>query len=197
MKRDRRMTITLGVMIGCALLAGLIWMVPDRARVVAPAATDTAASSSGGYPGEVHERFQQAAIMLHAGQAEHALTALERVLVLAPDLPEAHVNAGFALYELSNPAAARAQFERAIDLRPQQINAYYGLALTLEAQGDLDAALGAMRTYAHLAEEKDPHVRKAWSAIWEWQSRRDNQTGQSRLISNQASTREQSLDGDG
>ena len=41
--------------------------------------------------------------MLHAGQPAMALAALERVLTLAPDLPEAHVNAGFALFEL-NPA---------------------------------------------------------------------------------------------
>jgi tetratricopeptide (TPR) repeat protein len=197
MKRDRRMTIALGVVIGCALLSGLIWILPDRARVVAPLATDAVVSSAGGYPGEVHERFQQAAIMLHAGQAEHALTALERVLALAPDLPEAHVNAGFALYELSNLTQARRQFERAIDLRPQQVNAYYGLALTLEAQGDLDAALGAMRTYAHLAEERDPHVRKARSAIWEWQSERDDQAGEPRSISRQADTRETAFGGGG
>ena len=197
MKRDRRVNITLVVLTGSALLTAVIGISPDRAQEISAPATESTATSAGAYPGEVHERFQQAAIMLHAGQAAYALDALERVLVLAPDLPEARVNAGFALYELSNPAAARVQFELAIDLRPQQVNAYYGLALTLEALGDLETALGAMRTFVHLAEERDPYLRKAWSAIWEWQSRRAAETGKSPLISSQAGMRVPALDGGG
>ena len=58
-----------------------------------------------------------------------------------------------------------------------QVNAYYGLALAQESLGDLDGALGAMRTYVHLSDERDQYQRRAWSAIWEWQSRRSAQVG--------------------
>ena len=65
---------------------------------------------------------------------------------------------------------ARQRFEHAVTLRPHQANAYYGLALALEALQDYQGALGAMRTYVHLAPKDSPHLRRAWSAIWEWQS---------------------------
>ena len=34
--------------------------------------------------------------------------------------------------------------------------------------GDKEAALGAMRSYIHLAPPDDAYVKKARSAIWEW-----------------------------
>jgi hypothetical protein len=55
-------------------------------------------------------------------------------------------------------------------LRPEQANAYYGLAVALEALGDRPGALGAMRSFVHLAKEGDPWVPKARAALWEWQA---------------------------
>ena len=121
---------------------------------------------------EVRLRFDQAVLMLHAGQHEHSVTALHRVLELAPQLPEAHVNMGFALMGLRRVAAARDFFDSAIALDPLQSNAYYGLAMALEELGDRAAAIGAMRSYLHLAKEQDErHLRKARAALWEWQAR--------------------------
>ena len=119
---------------------------------------------------EVAERFSQGVVMLHAKQYEHALTAFHRVLALEPAMPEAHVNAGFALLGLGEPAAARDFFRSALELRARQLNAYYGLAVAYERLGDLPAARGAMRTYAHLAPKDDPFRRKAEAALWEWQA---------------------------
>lgn len=118
---------------------------------------------------EIDSRFKQGAVMLHARRYEHALTAFHRVLELDPALPEAHVNAGFALLGMKEHAKARAFFGSAIDLRPRQANAYYGLAVASEALGDLPAARGAMRTFLHLAPKDDPYRRKAEAALWEWQ----------------------------
>ena len=39
-----------------------------------------------------------------------------------------------------------------------------------EALGDMPAALGAMRSFVHLAPPDDPFVTRARSALWEWQS---------------------------
>jgi tetratricopeptide (TPR) repeat protein len=121
---------------------------------------------------EVHQRFQQGVMMLHAKQHEHALTAFHRVLELAPDMPEAHVNMGYALLGLKRYDTARQFFEGAIALRTNQLNAYYGLAVALEGLRDLPGAIGAMRSYAHLAKADDPYKRKAEAAIWEWQAAR-------------------------
>lgn len=51
------------------------------------------------------------------------------------------------------------------------MNAYFGLAIALEALDDLPGALGAMRTYVHRSPEGDPFVRKAHGAIWEWEEK--------------------------
>lgn len=122
---------------------------------------------------EVRARFEQGVVMLHARQYEHAATALHRVMELDPDLPEAHVNMGYALLALERYKGASDFFEEATRLRPAQANAYYGLAIALEAQGDLDAALGAMRSFVHLSPADDPFVRKARAALWEWQAARE------------------------
>ena len=203
MKTDRRWRIMLSVVLAAVTGGGLVYWLPERAREVsvpvtmAPVQIPLPTAAVPMYSGELHERFQQAAVMLHAGQHQYALAALQRVIELAPGLPEARVNAGYALLGLAEPRRAKEQFELAIDLRAGQANAYYGLALTLEALGDRDAALGAMRTYVHLGEEHDPYVRKARSAIWEWQSERGDMTGDSRLMSSQTDTRGFALDGGG
>lgn len=124
---------------------------------------------------EQHEaakvRFQQGVLMLHSKQYEHALVAFHEVLALDPASPDAYVNAGFALLGLQRYGEAADFFRGAIDLRANQLNAYFGLAEALEAQGDLEGAVGAMRTYAHLAPPDDPFQRKSWAALWEWESR--------------------------
>jgi tetratricopeptide (TPR) repeat protein len=84
-------------------------------------------------------------------------------------MPEAHVNMGFALIGLGQHAPARDFFDSALALRDDQLNAYYGLAEALEGLGDLPGAVGAMRTYAHLAAPDDPYRRKAEAALWEWE----------------------------
>lgn len=121
---------------------------------------------------EIQARFDQGVVMLHAKRYEHALTAFHRVLELDAEVPEAHVNIGFALLGMEKPAQARDFFQSAIELRPRQLNAYYGLAVAQERLGDLAAARGAMRTYAHLAPQADPFRRKAEAALWEWEAAR-------------------------
>lgn len=122
---------------------------------------------------EVSKRFQEAVMMLHAKKYDYAIIALHRVIQLAPRMPEAYVNMGFALIGLKKYKAASDFFNLAIQLRPYQDNAYWGLAVSLEGMNDLEGALGAMRTYIHLAPS-DPksqdYVRRARSAIWEWET---------------------------
>lgn len=121
---------------------------------------------------EIKARFDQAVVMLHAKRYDYAIEALHRVLELAPKLPEAHVNMGYALLGMEDYKAAADFFNTAIELRPQQANAYYGLAVALEGMGDLELALGAMRSYIHLNKNaQDPHLAKARAALWEWENK--------------------------
>ncbi len=120
---------------------------------------------------EIELRFQQAVVMLHAGQYEHAATALHRVLELSPRLTDAHVNMGYALLGMGRNKEAESFFRTATDLDPYKANAYWGLAVALENQNDLQGALGAMRTFIHLSPKDSPFVRRARSALWEWDNR--------------------------
>ena len=108
--------------------------------------------------------------MLHAKQYDFAIKALRRVIKLAPKMPEAYVNMGYALIGKQDFKAAADFFSAAIELKPYQANAYWGLAISMEQQGELEVALGAMRTFIHLSPPNDPFLRKARSALWEWES---------------------------
>lgn len=118
----------------------------------------------------VQERFVQAISLLHAKRYDYAITALDSVLALAPDMPEAYVNMGYAFLGLEEFGPARGAFEKALELKLDQVNAYYGLAIAFEGQGQLEAALGAMRSYIHLSTPDDPHLAKARAALWEWEA---------------------------
>ncbi len=118
----------------------------------------------------VDERFEQALMMYHAKRYEYAIKALDRVIELAPNMAEAYLNKGYALLSLERYDEAQHYFNIATEMRPYLANAYWGLALTAEQMGELEVALGAMRTYIHLSPPNDPLLRKARSALWEWES---------------------------
>ncbi len=110
--------------------------------------------------------------LLNHRQYEPAAAAWHKVLALAPRLPEAHVNMGFTMIGLQRYPMARDFFASAIELNSGQTNAYFGLALAQDALGDRPGALGAMRSYVHLARADDPFRRRANAAIWEWETER-------------------------
>lgn len=164
-RRSGRLLVLLLLMLGAALVLGL------RKPAAPDARRDPAGHAAAARAAEVQRRFGEAVVMLHAKRHEHAVAALHRVLELAPEMPEAHANMGFALIGLGRAAAARDFFQGAIELQPEQANAYYGLALAWEALGDLPLAMGAMRSYLHLARrESDAHLRRARAALWEWEA---------------------------
>lgn len=120
---------------------------------------------------EIAMRFSQGVVMLHAKEYDHALVAFHRVIELAPQMPEAYVNTGFALLGLGQYAAARDFFDEATNLRPNQMNGYYGLALALEGTGDTFGAMQAMETYLHRAAADDPYRPKAATAVGKWRAK--------------------------
>lgn len=120
---------------------------------------------------EIDLRFKQGVIMLHAKQHEHAMTAFYRVLQLAPKMPEAHVNMGFAMLGQKRYKEALAYFDSATELNRNQLNAYYGMAEAYEGLGDYRGALESMEAWLHRAKPDDPFRRKAEAGVWEWREK--------------------------
>lgn len=126
---------------------------------------------------EIDLRFKQGVVMLHARQYEHAATAFHRVLLLAPTMPEAHANLGFAMIGLKRYKEALDFFDGATALNRNQLNAYYGMAEAYEGLGDYRGALEAMEAWLHRANADDPFRRRAESAVWEWRERLTKNAG--------------------
>lgn len=158
---DGRSSLVPVTLLAVASLAALVEIWPSAPVTVVPVRSST----------ELERRFQQGVVMLHAKQYEHAVTSFHWVLKQAPRMPEAHVNLGYALLGLKRFKPAEDFFRAAIELRPYQANAYYGLAEALEGRGELRAALGAMRTFIHLSGKNDPYLPRARAALWEWEER--------------------------
>lgn len=119
---------------------------------------------------ELQQHFKKSVEQLNARQYDDALKTLHRVLELAPNMPEAHTNMGYILLGMERYEIAKNYFQSAIDLNGYQGNAYWGLAVAYEKLDDLPAAMGAMRSYIHLAKPDDSYVRRARAALWEWET---------------------------
>lgn len=176
-RHDQRLTGLLVTVVGVGALGGLITLWPAPQPQPLPVETQTIADGRDNPDQhavdargrEIEMRFQQAVAMLHAKQFDYAVKALHRVLELSPRLVEAHVNMGYALLGLKDNKTAHDFFQSAAGLRPEQANAYYGMAVALEGMGDLEGALGSMRTFIHLTNKDDPYLPRARAALWEWQ----------------------------
>ena len=147
-----------------ALVAAIVSFWPEQ-QATNTATTSVAADAS---DDPIRRHFDFAVTQLRTGHFEQAVNGFRAVLEQAPTMPEAYVNKGFAHIELAQFDQAQQAFQIAIDLRPGQVNAYWGLAVSLEGLCDIPGAMGAMRTYVHLAEPNDPFMAKANAALWEW-----------------------------
>lgn len=170
---DKRRVVIPAVVLGTLVLGYFAYRAGDELDHAAPPVADPHLTNKGSLERDdaaLHQSFQRAVALLQAGEFEYAVTGFHDVLRVAPQMPEAHVNMGYALLGLEKYGEARDFFDAATDLRPSQRNAYYGLAMAHEGLGELRQAVTAMRTYAHLADEENPYRRKAESAIWEWEA---------------------------
>ncbi|MFN3076811.1 MAG: tetratricopeptide repeat protein [Alphaproteobacteria bacterium] len=115
--------------------------------------------------------FTEGVKLLKAGHAPEALELFAAAARRRPHAPALWVNIGFARLANKETEAAVMAFQKAINIDAKRVNGYYGLAMALEAQEDIQGALGAMRTYLHLAPQGTDFYRRASSAVWEWEER--------------------------
>jgi tetratricopeptide (TPR) repeat protein len=74
-----------------------------------------------------------------------AVENYERVLELAPDWIDAHINKGVALYQMGRIEEARAAFFAAVQLDPLNGISRYNLGCVLEEQGEIEEAIRHLR----------------------------------------------------
>jgi TolB-like protein/Flp pilus assembly protein TadD len=90
------------------------------------------------------------------------IAAAQRALALDPNLPEAHNLLANVLEEEWDWAAAETEFKRALDLAPNDANAYAGYALWLTCKG----RTGEGVTWIRRARELDPLSVSGGSVAW-------------------------------
>jgi len=105
-----------------------------------------------------------------AKQLERALTLISKKKIDAADkivcnLLENHADidlvqfmAGYVLMERQNPVGALARFDKAIELNPNSIDAWFHKGLLFEKLADIGEAIIAHRKVLELADPKDPLV---------------------------------------
>lgn len=79
-----------------------------------------------------------------------AVSNYRRVIDAAPNWVEAHINLGVALYQMGCVADAKAAFEAAVRLDPENGISRYNLGCVLEEQGQIDQAVQHLRRAAAL-----------------------------------------------
>jgi Flp pilus assembly protein TadD len=86
--------------------------------------------------GEAYERFQEGSRLLDSGNTHAAVVALERARDLEPDKGSIREALARAYFRTQRVDAARAEFEKVLELDPVNDYAHFGLGLCLLRSGD-------------------------------------------------------------
>ncbi len=176
-RRVRIVCIAAGLVLlgGGAIAAGprIRALVGHRVAAWKPADTDVGLTANAKEMSkeweEIDRRWNEGLLSLRAGESARAAAAFNGVLLLDPTVVDARTNLGFCLLDLESWHEAFVAFETALAQRPEQTNAYYGVALALRELGDLEGAVGNLRTYLHLAGAADPFQARAMEKLVAWE----------------------------
>jgi tetratricopeptide (TPR) repeat protein len=100
--------------------------------------------------GPTPEQFFENALNCETRQEmlPQAIENYQRVVELAPDWIEAHINLGVAYYQMGQLSDARAAFRAAVELDPLNGISRYNLGCTLEELGEFEEAIDHLRRAA-------------------------------------------------
>lgn len=79
-----------------------------------------------------------------------AIDNYRKVIELAPDWVEAHINLGVALYQLGRTEEAQSAFQAAVDVDPDNGISRYNLGCVLEERGEIERAIEHLRRAAEI-----------------------------------------------
>lgn len=123
---------------------------------------------------EIRQVLDAARKQIQAKRYDAAIVTLHQARQRIMDDPKSYLVMGTALEGKKDYDTARDFYAAAIDRDPYMPDAYWGFATTSEALGELDAALGAMRSFLHVQPNADPQklrIVQARSALWEWEAK--------------------------
>jgi adenylate cyclase len=84
---------------------------------------------------------------------DEALRTSQKALELAPDLAESHISAGIAHCMVKDYAAAETAFDKAVEIDPENFDAWYFYARSKVHEGDLQRALDLFERAAQVRPE--------------------------------------------
>ncbi len=105
--------------------------------------------------------------VIGVGQAadQFAVAAMNQAVLLDPTNPFLRLDFGGIYYQLNQLDLAQAQFQTAINLKPDFANAYYNLGHVVESKGDLTTALSLYETTLSLARSNATDKKKLEAEI--------------------------------
>jgi hypothetical protein len=118
--------------------------------------------------------LRRARSLIREKRYDDALDVLNAERPLLKENAEAYFLIGKILERKNDFNTARDFYNAALNRNPAMSEAHWGFATSSEALGDLESALGAMRSYLHTERDADPmrlRINQARAAIWEWESR--------------------------
>jgi Flp pilus assembly protein TadD len=129
---------------------------------MAPGAGDGPGSSTGpdGPPaaeGEAYARFQEGSRLLDSGNTHAAVVALERARDLEPEKGSIREALARAYFRSQRVEAARAEFEKVLELDPVNDYAHFGLGMCLLRKGDRAAARGHLKMATIMRPEEEAY----------------------------------------
>ena len=91
----------------------------------------------------VQKAFDEGVALSKAGKNDEAIAKFNETLTMAPNCQDCYYNIGFSNIQKKDYDAAEASFKKAIELKPDYVDAWNGLANVYNTQGKTDLALEA------------------------------------------------------
>jgi len=104
-----------------------------------------AGAAAGGGAAALLGEFTAAAALLREGKLDEAEAAFNAFVEKRPGIPEAHYNLGIIHTRRKDYPGAQAEYQKAVDLKPDYVEAWTGLARAYEDGGDKAKALEVLK----------------------------------------------------
>jgi tetratricopeptide (TPR) repeat protein len=119
---------------------------PEAARLLEAAAVED--------PKDPHVWYALGLLYRNENQPDKALDAFQKVATFRPADPDTHYMIASVDFELNNLPAAKAEYQKALDLDPHHASALFGLARVLRREGDTAGAQQALARFQHISSAK-------------------------------------------